>query len=185
MLGIVLCHPNHPWSKFERLLMFIVSLMIVLAPSAAIATEVHKHGDSATADAEQLFFTLFMVTIPDIVVGAVMYQIAILDSRCPNMAKSCCCFSVLHKGCFCLVIVIGVWSTLFSSWILHRRHVDAIRVLKPLVTGKLYSMLTWFPIWFLLPCVGFMHQWSMERGHVQEGSNPNRVQRALEDLDVE
>jgi len=158
MLGIVLCHPNHPWSKFERLLMFIVSLMIVLAPSAAIATEVHKHGDSATADAEQLFFTLFMVTIPDIVVGA---------------------------GCFCLVIVIGVWSTLFSSWILHRRHVDAIRVLKPLVTGKLYSMLTWFPIWFLLPCVGFMHQWSMERGHVQEGSNPNRVQRALEDLDVE
>lgn len=89
-LGILFAHPNHPWSKFDRIMMTLISFAICLVPSAMIATGTESLGVLARTPA-----TIVFVTMPNTVFGVLLYQLAIADTRAP------CCrpfFRLFEEG---------------------------------------------------------------------------------------
>jgi len=165
VIGILLCHPDHPWTKRERLQMTVISLAITLIPSVEIAKAVPKE--------LQLPATIMGVTIPDTIIGVVLYQLSIADSRCPPCAAF---WNFVNKCCMNCILVIGLISAGIAYSLLQGTDVDLPTALKPLVMGKIYSWATWFPIWFVLPCMGFAHEWYMEykaeKKKEEEEANP-------------
>merc|ERR1719247_3830122 len=95
-----LCHPNHPWTKRERLGMTLVSLSITMVPSAFIGSTF------AADDPGRKIFILLGVTIPDTVVGVLLYQLSIAETRW--WCALCACFwSRLQSCLFCLALFSG------------------------------------------------------------------------------
>jgi len=177
LIGILACHPYHPWSKLERLKMFVISTAVSMVPAILVAKRVE---DSFPEDADELkksatlFFTLIFVTLPDIIVGVVLYQLSIANTRCPL----CTCWVTINKCCSNGFLCIAIAACGLSYYILQDTHPDEILgALKPLGKGKLYSLGTWFPIWFVLPCVGFCLVW---RGEHSEALKNNNNQPAAE-----
>jgi len=157
LLGMFLCHPNHPWSKRDRFLMFLISLALTLVPSAMLAALLHRGG---VLQVGEVLATLAFVTLPDTVIGVLLYQLSTLDAKCPLFAT---CVSGL-QGCLAVVtLVIGVLSTIVASTILSAVGAHDFALIQPLIMGKLYSYATWFPIFLLLPCIGFAWAWRGER----------------------
>jgi hypothetical protein len=157
LLGMFLCHPNHPWSKGQRFLMFLISLSVTMVPSAMIASTLH-HG-SVLEIGEKLLIIL-CVTIPDTLFGVILYQLSVADTKCPLLAP---CIRTLEKCLVFITLTIGVLATLMSSIILSAVGADWNALLQPLVLGKVYSYLTWFPIFLVLPLIGFALVWRSER----------------------
>uniref|UniRef100_A0A7S4QAV2 Uncharacterized protein n=1 Tax=Alexandrium monilatum TaxID=311494 RepID=A0A7S4QAV2_9DINO len=161
-LGMLLSHPNHPWSKRERLAMFCISLAITMVPSAAIAAQLPGHRDATVV-------VFAWVTLPDIAVGLVLYQLSIADTRCPNSCGACMnLFKRFAMACsaFFALSVTGVCFLILRS-----RGAHWSQLLVPLVKGKLLSFLTWFPIWLLVPCqLGFIDLWCAERRAAQKAA---------------
>jgi len=157
LVGMFFCHPNHPWSKRERLTMTLISLSVTMVPSAMIGTTF-----AADAAAKKLF-TILGVTIPDAVIGVILYQLSIADSRygCHMCAPL---WSCLRSCLMCMALVGGVVSTAACYTILHAdgvTHWD--KMFGPLATGIAVSYLTWFPLWLIIPCqLGFISNWSAE-----------------------
>lgn len=188
ILGMLLCHPHHPWTKVERLKMFIISTALTMAPAIAISDKVESSFPEKEVELKKnmtMTFTILFVTIPDIIIGVVLYQISIASTRCPT--NGCiCCLETVSKFCMNCSLVIGAVACLIAFFQLkdHPNHfVDAI---KPLAMGKLYSAVTWFPLWFLLPCgLGFCCQWRTEKKAEEEKAakmlnNNNNVEGGAE-----
>mmetsp|Transcript_27855 Transcript_27855/g.58966 ORF Transcript_27855/g.58966 Transcript_27855/m.58966 type:complete len:255 (-) Transcript_27855:103-867(-) len=163
MLGMLLSHPNHPWTKTERFLMFLISLSISIIPSAVIASSIEQAAVTTTA-------TITLVTIPNIIVGVVLYQLSIADTRqacvfcipCLSMCKTCC---------MCSTLFIGLASTGISYLIMtsESKNPHWEEMLNPLIMGQVYSQITWFPLWIVLPCqLGFVSLWCAEKKELTE-----------------
>merc|ERR1719379_2767792 len=54
ILGIIFSHPNHPWTKKSRLLMWLLALQITMLPSAVLA----KYGGVITRPLIIVFVTV-------------------------------------------------------------------------------------------------------------------------------
>eukprot|EP00928_Gymnodinium_smaydae_P042588 TRINITY_DN28651_c0_g1_i1.p1 TRINITY_DN28651_c0_g1~~TRINITY_DN28651_c0_g1_i1.p1 ORF type:complete len:250 (-),score=25.75 TRINITY_DN28651_c0_g1_i1:55-804(-) len=156
LLGIILCHPNHPWSKMERLSMTLISLAICMVPSAVIGKSYPGH------HVLSLPLTVLFVSIPDFVCGVILYQVSIAETRCPALAP---CFQCLTHCLMCIAFSFGLLSSLICASILHDgSSTHWATMLGPLVYGKAISYLTWFPLWLLLPCnLGFLSLWNAEK----------------------
>jgi len=160
LVGIFACHPNHPWSKFERLEMFLISLAITMVPSAAIGAHFRNDGDSMFRMRTPLIIAF--VTVPDIVFGVILYQLAIADSRCPNLCG--CCLDLIKKCTIVWVAIFALAATGISYFILNSAKVSWAALFVPLCEGRLISFLTWFPVWLILPCqLGYLSLWCSER----------------------
>jgi len=157
MLGMLFCHPNHPWTKTERVLMFAISLAISIIPSAVIASSVSNAAASTSA-------TLLFVTLPNIIVGVVLYQLSIADTR--QACVFCVpCLKLFKNCCMCFTLVIGLAATGISYTIMtsENEHPEWDRMVRPLIMGQVYSAVTWFPLWLLIPCqLGFLSLWCAE-----------------------
>lgn len=165
-LGMFCCHPNHPWSKRQRVEMFMISLALTMMPSALVAASLH-HGCFKNAE---VIAILLLVTIPDSIIGTLLYQLSIAHTNCPG------CTPLLNCIMFCCqrsVLMSGLLSTGVCYLILRSTDVHWTALLSPLILGKLWSYITWFPIWFLMPCyMGFLHVWCVERNAVRQGLEP-------------
>lgn len=96
-LGIFLSHPNHPWTKRQRVSMFLISAAITIVPAAVIARR-FAMGRIATLTP---YTTFIVVTIPDIIVGFILYHLSVIDTYCPI-----CDFPIklVRQTCFCIAI---------------------------------------------------------------------------------
>jgi len=175
-LGVLGCHPNHPWTRVERILMLAIAISISVVPSAFIAEK--SAGDSMVSAAAGKVSSILFITIPNIIFGVLLYQLSIADTRCPHC--SWCCGKV-QKCLFCISLVFGVVSTIIAYEIMETStHKETwTELMKPLVYGQLVSQITWFPLWLLLPCqLGFLSLWCSEKKALEEEAG-NAEKQAL------
>jgi hypothetical protein len=180
LLGIIMCHPNHPWKKDERLYMFFISLGLTFVPSCLIsrfvAGDAISGSDAALlsttlapdviSGAKQgvwhglaLLLTILFVTIPDAIIGVILYQLAISETRCSGspfglwLGKCCMKNTLIFAVVICCSnFFIGMTAL---SW------EPPWHALMITLNGKLWSYGTWFIIWLFLPCqLGFLSLWS-------------------------
>mmetsp|Transcript_3631 Transcript_3631/g.9935 ORF Transcript_3631/g.9935 Transcript_3631/m.9935 type:complete len:269 (-) Transcript_3631:97-903(-) len=161
VIGMLFCHPNHPWSKAVRTEMFIISLSITLVPSAFIGSQFTDEESWASSLLKTPLIVGF-VTIPDIVVGVILYQVVIADTRCPNLCGTC--LDATKKCCICWVGAFAILAAVICFFIMEASPAPWTKLLIPLVEGRAWSFLTWFPIWLILPCqLGYLDLWCYER----------------------
>merc|ERR1740121_3364315 len=173
LIGIFLSHPNHPWTKRERVLMFLCSLALTLVPSAMIAAFLH---DKGVRHVLKVLLTLILVTLPDTIFGVVLYQLSVADTKCPLCAA---CTKSLEGCLMTVILIVGALSTILSSTILGAVGANWFDLLQPLIMGKLYSYATWFPIFLLLPCIGFALVWRGERNALMTSDGGSDEQNLL------
>lgn len=212
LLGILMCHPNHPWSKLDRFYMFCISLGLTFVPSCIISSKVAGDSDEPLVtttlldpllsttpsvlypsgqDVEHgvrkgsaLVLTILFVTIPDAVIGVILYQLAIAETRCAGWT---CCVGI--GKCFMkfvLVFAVIICSVNAGIGYLVLKDGGPLKhALQVLIMGKLYSYGTWFIIWLFLPCgLGYLSLWHSEnkaaerKAAEQQGGRSNR--RGLE-----
>lgn len=185
LIGMLACHPNHPWTKASRLAMFLISLSITMVPSAAIGASYPEKGQMFTLRTPMI---IAFVTIPDIIIGVILYQLSIAGSRCPNTCG--CCWEMIKKCFFVYVIIIALASAGISYVILDSSDTNWNALFVPLIEGRMYSFVTWFPMWLVLPCqLGFIDLWCFERWMSRRGekkesgeANANGQQGAVDGI---
>merc|ERR1711879_130869 len=107
LIGILMCHPNHPWSKRDRIQMTVISLCLTMIPAVWVGQRYEGQKDSnPLAKFERTTETIFLITIPDIIYGVLLYQLSIADSRCPSCAAF---WNGLHLCCMnCILVIAGI-----------------------------------------------------------------------------
>mmetsp|Transcript_9317 Transcript_9317/g.16162 ORF Transcript_9317/g.16162 Transcript_9317/m.16162 type:complete len:261 (-) Transcript_9317:120-902(-) len=157
LIGIILSHPNHPWTKRQRLSMMLLSLSITMVPSAYI-------GIYHILWEERLFYTILFVTLPDTVLGAILYQLSIAETRrwCGLCAPLWTC---IRQCLFCITLTLGGLSTCICYVILQvEGETRWGKMLEPLFFGLALSYITWLPLHLVLPCkLGFFSNWCAEQ----------------------
>lgn len=164
-IGILCCHPNHPWTRAERLLMLIVGLSLAIVPSVLISQVFHG------AEITMKVATFAFVTVPSLILSVILYQMAILDGRgrCCTVCSPCLrCF----QQCMVGITVVMAGTAMLWSWTLleveqgvEHHAIDWVKATMPLIKGQLFSQLLWFPLWIFLPCqLGFLDLWNYEDG---------------------
>jgi len=183
LLSIFMCHPNHPWTKEQRLWMFLISAGLTFIPSCAISRIFEGSPDVAVLETTTPEFavavvtqdavvaaqkgsiavaTILFVTIPDTIIGVILYQLAISETRCgacPMCIPVGKC--VMKYTLWIAFVVCGVNFAIGMAVLKGHPPVEALEVM---CYGKLWSYGTWFIIWLLLPCqLGFISLWTYER----------------------
>jgi len=120
--------------------------------------------------------TLVCVTLPDTIIGVALYQLSVADTKCPLCAT---CISGLQGCLVTIVLMVGALSTIISSIILGAVGADWFDLLEPLIMGKLYSYATWFPIFLILPFIGFALVWRGERNALMTNDGRSDEQNLL------
>jgi len=166
-LGVFLCHPNHPWTKFSRFLMLLASLAFTMVPSAAVADDFGQCTQHSPGHDENLgywmekFYVLIWVTIPDCFFAQVLYRLSVMPIYCwcrfcPRL------FTFIARINICGVLLFGALTSVMSYTI--KRDAAWACLLEPICFGKIMSWLAWFPLFLLVPCkVGFISLWRYER----------------------
>jgi len=161
--GMLLSHPQHPWSKRERVLTFIVSCSLTMLPSAVVI----KYFPGEVRSGVIFIF----ITLPVSLIEVALYWLSVGGIFCtslPGPFKACCMGSVwcLKHSCLCMSMLVSV-SVLSLSLLLLELDESSMQHPEHLVDffwiSRLQSYIMWFPIWFLLPCLGFLHVWFMEK----------------------
>lgn len=188
LIGILLSHPNHPWNKAERIGMLAISIAYSIIPSASIAetdilaVEQAKGNQAAilAAHAATKTSAILFVTLPNVIMGVILYQIAIADTRCPAMSRSafCSCCKSLKKCCFGCTFFLALINSIVAYIVLVNTNAPMAKLMKPLVYGLAMSWLTWFPIFLFLPFIGFIHEWCIEKKAWDAGENPSDAKAA-------
>lgn len=168
LIGMFLSHPYHPWSKRERIQMFIISLAITVVPSVAIAKEAELSVGNNLRAGYQTLLTILCITIPDTIIGVLLYQLSIADTRCPPCAIFWKC---LNTCCMNSFLFIALAASGVCYLMLKGTGIDFVQAMTPLFMGKLYSAATWFPIWFLMPCVGYLLVWLGEKSALEKAAS--------------
>eukprot|EP00415_Alexandrium_ostenfeldii_P000849 UN0849 len=170
LVGIFLSHPWHPWSKKERIGMLIFSVPLTML---GLALKCHH------ADFERQLAIYVGVTLPVMLVESVLYQLAVLEHRfrdrfqdrrrCGCLCRGVCrrvmiLARILRYFAFSTAIAASlVVAALVFLWLVPARDCNVRDLVVELLISRLQSWVTWFPIWFLLPCRGFLAGWSADR----------------------
>lgn len=190
VLGILLSHPNHPWSKAERFGMFVISVAYSVIPSAAIAEAKIHCMDGCKGSALETecdigcgglskTSALIGITLPNVVLGVILYQLAIADTRCPACNRGCGgALTGLKKCCFAYTLFIAMGLSIGAYFILKSFNAPIVDLARPLVYGLVMSWATWFPLFLLLPFIGFVHEWWMEKKAWEAGEEPGKASEA-------
>jgi len=159
LLGIFCSHPLHPWTKSERALTFLVSCSLTLLPSAWLVSALHNEPKAARKA------TIFaFITLPAMLLEVALYWFAISDVY---FQGSACCRPIaalvgaVKRTCFLVALLVsGANVALSLQWL---GGLPPERMIHPFLVSRMQSWLIWFPVWFLMPCLGFFHYWSIER----------------------
>jgi len=160
-LGMFLSHPQHPWSKLERILTFIISCSFTMLP-VAIAKKYGRMPDFPGITDVAVFG---LITVPVMITEVALYWLSIGDIYCAGSghAGDCCgkLVNLIKHCCLGGSLFLSVLFVVVSYSMLHED--DTIsELVRPMIVSRVQSYLTWIPIWFVLPCVGFFHVWHME-----------------------
>lgn len=153
--GMLLCHPCHPWSKRDRFMTFLVSCSITMLPSALL---IKSLGGVLAAP------TIFLaITLPVMVIEVALYWLSVGDIFFKGGRLAFCgdVMACLKHGCFCSSLTVSVLALLLSYLALGGEQPGLL--VYPFLMSRIQSYVTWLPVWMLLPCIGFVHCWFMER----------------------
>jgi len=135
-----------------------------MVPSAFITA--HFYG-SEFDEAVRFLLIFTCVTVPDLVYGVVLYQLAIGKTRCFGhwLAR---CWAAARYCCTLIMIIFVCMSTGVCYLILHTRNLQLGPLFQPILEGRLISAVIWFPIWLVLPCqLGYLSLWNYEHNKAQ------------------
>lgn len=152
LLGLFFCHPNHPWTKKERLGMLIISIAITIVPAALIARSVRKGHIEVVGTP----IIIACITIPDAIASIILYQLSVIHIHCPVLEP---CVRWLKYLGFCIVMLFAVIAAVLCFFILTGSRARLLNALIPLARGKAWTYATWFPFTFFMPCCGFLWVW--------------------------
>eukprot|EP00928_Gymnodinium_smaydae_P025330 TRINITY_DN20213_c0_g2_i1.p1 TRINITY_DN20213_c0_g2~~TRINITY_DN20213_c0_g2_i1.p1 ORF type:complete len:263 (-),score=44.88 TRINITY_DN20213_c0_g2_i1:312-1100(-) len=181
LLGIFFCHPAHPFSKRERIAVFVFECAATLLPSAllvAVSKAMYHHGTIAKEHETLVSHVsiLIFVTLPVSVIEVVLYWLAIIDiylkdqdllprwkiddyfqSGLKLVARGIfCCFSTMS-------VVYAVLVTIISGLVLHIIGCPIDYLVYPFMVSRVQSWILWFLTWTFSPYIGFIHSWCTER----------------------
>jgi len=162
ILGLFLSHPNHPWSKKLRLVQLVLSMLFSLPATAAIAaiTETDREDSSVLlGKVADKILTLSLITLPNCIVGVVLYQCSVAGAACPSCRLLCEC---LHNCCACLMFVLACCACSVAIAFLSAKP-NIVDAFWPLLMGLVWYWLLWFPLWLFVPGqLGFFSLWRVE-----------------------
>mmetsp|Transcript_67735 Transcript_67735/g.218859 ORF Transcript_67735/g.218859 Transcript_67735/m.218859 type:complete len:282 (-) Transcript_67735:73-918(-) len=175
LVGIFLSHPAHPWSKTERIASTIFSVGFSLLPSALlVAVSSQSDRDDVKLLGGAMVFVC--VTLPVMIWEIALYWIAIADMFCKGRCDCILpCITAFQKCCLCGSVAIALFFAILAMIIVHFAGADIYKVFYPVISSRVQSWLVWFPIWILLPYLGFAHCWYLERKEFRKIS-PSHVQ---------
>mmetsp|Transcript_65309 Transcript_65309/g.182673 ORF Transcript_65309/g.182673 Transcript_65309/m.182673 type:complete len:110 (+) Transcript_65309:2-331(+) len=101
------------------------------------------------------------------IVEVALYWLAVGDIFCKTWSSCVCCVGCLKKSCFCMsfffsFVMLGLSYLMLGD-------ADAWELVHPFVLSRVQGYATWFPIFFIVPCIGFLPVWLQEKGAVQRG----------------
>eukprot|EP00929_Paragymnodinium_shiwhaense_P106067 TRINITY_DN71168_c0_g1_i2.p1 TRINITY_DN71168_c0_g1~~TRINITY_DN71168_c0_g1_i2.p1 ORF type:complete len:265 (+),score=8.19 TRINITY_DN71168_c0_g1_i2:62-856(+) len=156
--SVFFCHPDHPWTKCQRFCMLLISISITELPLLFMAI---FHVNLPPLDEKLVIFEF--VTMPNILIGIVLYQCAIGGTRLPCCSKLFKCLTWFIIV-FCLWNVAGMGAMIMGLGEKGQEELEMHRFFRSLFQSQLQYYATWFPIWFLMPCkLGFYSGWSASR----------------------
>mmetsp|Transcript_36957 Transcript_36957/g.73139 ORF Transcript_36957/g.73139 Transcript_36957/m.73139 type:complete len:341 (+) Transcript_36957:59-1081(+) len=174
LLGIFCSHPLHPWKKHERFLALIVSLALTMLVPAFFLSETRAQW----SDNETKTGVFMFITLPAMLLEVALYWFAIGDSYCRG--NPCCApvaglIVAIKSACFIVALVIAGFAS-FVIYVGLGGELPSKHMMQPFFTSRLHSWLLWFPVWLLMPCLGFWHYWTIEkRAMMQRKAQPMDV----------
>mmetsp|Transcript_52709 Transcript_52709/g.112747 ORF Transcript_52709/g.112747 Transcript_52709/m.112747 type:complete len:262 (-) Transcript_52709:58-843(-) len=168
LLSILLCHPNHPYTKWDRVMALVITLAMSIVPSACIASSVSNLAMVKT-------LTILWVTLPATAISLFLSQLSFMGARCPSCAN--CCI-MIQTSCTFFALAIAAISSAIGYLIMtgENKTPDWHAMLHPIIVGQIQSWILWFPINYIMPCqVGFHSLWFAESRAVENGQNPEDV----------
>jgi len=205
-IGMFLSHPQHPWSKPERLIQFIIETLWTLLPTLAVSQLCE--GDETC----QSVSTKMYVTLPNCIISYFLYYMLILDINfqdvtvfkslqktnywITNLMAKCASFVACSflACCFCGAMCVSIFAMVA---IVGKREVDIVThhetAAKPemgsffmqnLLQARVQAYLFWFIYMSILPYVGFFHGWYLERkAMLKTGHSEGRIQAVADGMD--
>lgn len=158
LFGMFCSHPEHPWYKKDRILTFIVSCSCTMLASAISR-------DLGTSSPRIMIF--MCITLPVMILEIALYWIAIADIFCKGGRGECCCVALakcVKHSCFCFSMFVSFFALSLSYMLCSAHNTGPLDLVRLFVISRIQSWILWFPLWFLLPCLGFLHCWCMEKG---------------------
>eukprot|EP00927_Polykrikos_kofoidii_P071351 TRINITY_DN6761_c1_g2_i1.p1 TRINITY_DN6761_c1_g2~~TRINITY_DN6761_c1_g2_i1.p1 ORF type:complete len:282 (-),score=34.68 TRINITY_DN6761_c1_g2_i1:33-878(-) len=175
LVSVFACHPAHPYSKIERLVVLMLTCALSLLPAAALTQTMTKSG-SRIASMSAPIAVFFIITLPVMVIQVVMEKLAVADScfrdetRARGIKDNCCnCmrFIALSAHCACMIFTLIITAIVVAcSFVVVRKNIQ--EALSPFLVSRAQSWLLWFPLDLFMPCLGFIHCWRAERKAVEE-----------------
>lgn len=159
ILGLFLSHPNHPWSKRERVVQLVVSMLFSLPATAAMAAITTSEDFPMLAKISNKVLALVLITIPNCLGGVLLYQFSVAGAACPQCK---CLFRCLHNCCVLVMLALAFVGCTFSLIFLLSEP-NLVDPFRPLFNGLMLYWLLWFPLWLFVPCqLGFCSLWNVE-----------------------
>jgi len=167
LFGILCSHPLHPWSKPDRFGSLLISSSLTLLPSVmlsqsteALCEEWGDHTGKCGWLISHILIMLF-ITTPVMFVEVALYLFAMYTNvYCREGTLCVCC----KKSFFITSLVVSAVVLWASSEILRAGgHEISEELVHPFLVSRLQSCVVWFPLWFVMPCMGFWHYWNIER----------------------
>lgn len=186
LLGMFFAHPQHPWSCKERVTTFIVSSALRLVPSAMVVWLIMKIDDEIEDNKDVLqewyvdhLIVFGCVTMPVSMFEIFMYQLGVLDTWCRGRGRGsrgrqfCDCLANAMKALriFCISFALAMALMVFAMSIIIIAATEAPlgSLMKPFLLAEVQSWVVWLPLYFFMPCKGFLHRWCKERTACSSG----------------
>jgi uncharacterized membrane protein YsdA (DUF1294 family) len=181
LLGMFFSHPMHPWSKLERLAMFACSACLSLVPIALQIQGGTKGELRNTGNAAAALKLFLLVSLPLMLWELVAYRMSIMDiycmgkheciAKCARIIKNCVLVLSLIGGVFCAVVAI--------VYIMPKADEPMPKLFMGLIVSRVQMWIVWFPLYLLIPFLGFVPVWCQEKSRVDE------VKISMEDVEAQ
>jgi len=175
LFGMWCSHPVHPWSKRHRFATFVFSCAITMLPASVIVYMGETSDGGVAAQIVSKAVILLWITLPVMIWETMLYFINTADMHFEDRGYRACNFLVYGLRCVrelwtCIALAAALVVATISLVIIAVSGAPAKRLLRPLLVSRVQSWVLWFPLWFFLPFMGFLHGWTMEKRSLAEPS---------------
>eukprot|EP00928_Gymnodinium_smaydae_P073009 TRINITY_DN56277_c0_g1_i1.p1 TRINITY_DN56277_c0_g1~~TRINITY_DN56277_c0_g1_i1.p1 ORF type:complete len:409 (-),score=48.18 TRINITY_DN56277_c0_g1_i1:141-1367(-) len=161
LLGIFLCHPNHPYRKMDRIFILSFAFTSTIVPSVSLGA----FYSAPVFDGYRHYVIMIVAAVQANLVAFLLYQISMAKVRCPGWARV---WEWFMNSLMLITVILFLVSSFTTITVILAGDVSFLQVFIPFFQGIWISYLLWFPAWFLLPFVGFLHCWCSERRILQQ-----------------
>jgi len=156
LLGIFTSHPYHPWTKTDRVKMFIISTSLTMIPAIMVMRLVEhtfpKELQVTLGKFLGIVAVFVFVGIPDLIINKVLRELSLATGRYHFLRS-------VQQTCMKLSFCIGITACCFAYLYLKDHQDGTIRRLKPLAIGKVQSAVSWFLVAFPLYTFKWIREW--------------------------